>query len=311
MNFLQSPSTFFALRYRVYPPLLNPTDAYTQPVVFRDVYSPTLRLYAPSRRFTAPMEYRPARFAFLETQMPSAPGEHWLALGVATTPAITCPPDLNVPGETWEFQTDFQLDFGGAWDANAGQVLALYNCYEGQNAPFFFAQPGLAIGRKPRAPAYQGQGITCAGPQPIRLIEYATPRIEIGNAHAFIATPPQRVTLDHFVANHVNAPVTVTMSYTSPRGLTWGFYADAAGATPLANPLRLEPKGTAGWTRNFFAIADIAAGTPAGLEMLTLAATDVALPTRSAWTADSVWVGQWLAPPTAQEYFYFLPLILR
>jgi hypothetical protein len=309
MNFFQSSATFFALRYPVHPPLLDPTDSYTQPVVFRDVYSPTLRLYAPSRLFTAPMEYRPGRFSFLETQLPSAPGEHWLALGVATTPTITCPAGLNVPGGTWQFETDFQLDFGGAYDANEGRVLALYSCYEGQNAPFFFTQSGWALGGKPRAPAYQGQGITCTGPQPIRLVEYSTPRIEIGNPRAFIAYPPQRVTLDHYVSNYASAPVTVTLSYTSTRGLPWGFYSDAAGTTPLVGPIRLEHKGASGRTRNFFVIADIAAGTPTGLETLTITATDVALPSRSAWTADSVWVGAWVPPPAGN--LLYLPLVLR
>jgi hypothetical protein len=229
------------------------------------------------------MEYRPARFSFLETQLPSAPGEHWLALGVATTPTVTCPAGLNVPGGTWQFQTDFQLDFGGTYDANVGKILSLYNCYEGQNAPFFFAQTGQLPGSKPRAPAYQGQGITCAGPRPIELISHSAPRLEVGSPHTFIASPSQRVTFPQYVFNHGSAPVTVNLSFTSTRNLPWGIFADAAGATPLANPILLAADSQLGSYREFYMIVDIPAGTSSGLEMLTITATDVASPSRSAW----------------------------
>jgi len=96
IDFWQTDTTFFVLRF----PDLEATPPYTAsyklPVAFWGTYSPTLTLVQhgvpPTHIVTVPLEYRPYYHTFLHNELPSAPGERWLALGGVTTPTIECPP---------------------------------------------------------------------------------------------------------------------------------------------------------------------------------------------------------------------------
>jgi len=65
----------------------------------------------PTPVLSLPLEYRPQYHAFLERELPAAPGEHWLALGTVTTPALDC---SSVPTLThWATVLELVLDLGG------------------------------------------------------------------------------------------------------------------------------------------------------------------------------------------------------
>jgi len=134
--------------------------------------------------------------------------------------------------------------------------------------------------------------------------------------HTGWVTPTQTISFPHTVANHTGAPITVTLSHSSTLGLPWGFYSGTVSApdlplTPITGPVRLNSSYPGRW-RYFWLIATVPAGAPSGAETLVITATDVASPTRSAWTSDLVWVGDWVAPPPPPRWYQlYLPLVLR
>jgi hypothetical protein len=309
-DLLQSESTFFALRFPVQPPTLAYTEPYTLPVVFRGSYSPTLSLVqlGPySEIFAASLEYRPQYHTFAENELPATPGERWLALGVASTPTITCPQGLDVASGDWLFEPRFYLDFGGVQDTCADCVLPLYYCYKGQELPVSLAQ------LRGDVTSYQGWGITCLGPHPLRLETPSptTPPFVLGGRHAAYITATQTISFSHHVMNRGSVPVTVTLDYTSELGLNWGIYEDAAGQVPLVGPVALATGGPER-IRYFWMIADVPEGTPSGAESLIITAADTSSPALSTWTSDVLWVGDWVEPPPPpMPYKLYLPLVLR
>ncbi len=313
MALLQGGHAFLALRFPVYPPTLAYTAPYTLPLVFSPIHTPTLRLkrYNPAATIlSVPLEYKPWYHTFLENELPAAPGEHWLALGVVSTPAVDC---ASVPDMTdWSYQANFWLDLGGTPEAGRGRLLPLYYCYEGQTPP-----PALwgAPGATADAASYQGWGITCLGPHFLRL--EAMPPLELDGMHTAWITPTQTISLHHRVWNWSWAPLTVTLAHSSALGLPWGIYSGTADApavplTPITGPFQLGAYYP-NQIRHFWLIATVPAGTPVGAETLVITATDVTSPTRSARTSDLLWIGDWVAPPPPpwQRHRLYLPLVLR
>jgi hypothetical protein len=197
--------------------------------------------------------------------------------------------------------------------------LPIYYCYEGQVPPAALAGVSRLLGAGVAATTYQGWGITCLGPHPLRLHgDPPMPGFEIGSTHTGWITPTQPITLSHYVLNLSNAPVTLTLSYSSSLDLPWGIYSGTWQAptlplVPITEPLRLKaPTGGMRDVRTFWLIGSAPAGTPAGAETLIITARDVTSPARSVWTSDLVWVGDWVAPPTPIHWrALHLPLLLR
>jgi len=311
MALLQGGHAFLALRFPVYPPTLAYTEPYTLPVVFSSAHTPTLSLKRHNPAATVlevPLAYKPWYHTFLENELPAAPGERWLALGAVTTPTVDC---AGVPTLTdWSYEANFWLDFGGAPEAGRGRVLPCYYCYEGQTPPT--ALWG-ALGAD--ATSYQGWGITCLGPHVLRLAELSP--LELDGMHTVWVTPTQTISLHHSVWNwSMTTPITVSLTSSSTLGLPWGVYSGTADApdvplVPITGPFRLE-LFMPNQVRHFWLIATVPACAPSGsIETLVITATDVASPTRSAWTTDLLWVGDWVAPPPPPWYRLYLPLVLR
>ncbi len=59
--------------------------------------------------------------------------------------------------------------------------------------------------------------------------------------------------------------------------------------------------------------ATVPSGTPAGAGTLVITATDVISPARTAATWDLLWVGDWVAPPSAPWHRrrLYLPVLLK
>jgi len=308
VDFLQEGTFFLALRFPdlfATPPYAG---SYVLPIVFRGEYSPTLSLvqyegYRPTKVVTAPLEYKPERFTFLENELPSAEGEHWLALGVQSSPPITCPEGIEIADGDWELELEVWADFGGDHGACTECVLPVYICHEGQEIPFLFARMARASGNVGVA-SYQGWGVTCLGPHPIRLVEWfapdASPPFVLGGMKIVPLMPTQTIAIPHSIENWGRATVRVGLDYSSTLGIPWGIYAGTADApdiplVPITGPITL---GTS-WPdsiRYFWMIAEVPAGTR-GAETLIITATDVASPDLSTWTSDLAWVGAWMTPP--------------
>lgn len=319
VDFWQSDTTFFAVRFPVQPPTLAYTGAYTLPVVFQGSYSPTWKLvqYNPDATvFTGSLEYKPEHFTFLANELPSARGEHWLALGAKSSPSITCPQGLDT--RDWEFETHFYLDFGGVQDTCAGCVLPVYYCYEGEDEPFAGALLAQTFGEADIT-SYQGWGLTCLGPQPLTLSGSSgpDPAFELGKMHMAWITQTQTISVVHALQNDLGAvPVTVTLDYSSTLGLPWGIYSgDWTGPdiplVPITNPVYLG-SSPPDYRRIFWMIVQVPAGTPDGPETLIINATDVYDPANAIWTSDLLWVGEWVPPPPAPFWHQvYLPVVME
>lgn len=317
---LQSERAFFALRFPVLPPPLAYTQPYTLPLLTGGPDDSFALLqdwsaWPPTPVLSAPIEYRPEYHSFLESELPAAPGEHWLAFGLATTPTLDCA-SVTMPLEEWGFALDLKLDFGGPQDACTGCVLPVYNCYAGQEPPSAFTRLVGASGAG--VTSYQGWGVTCLGPHPLRLAEEAPP-LELRGTHAAWITPTQTISLGHSLWNWSGDPVTVTLAHSSTLGLPWGIYAGThtkpyTPLTPIAGPIRLEDRPFPGWIRYFWLIADVPSEAPSGAETLTISATDVSSPANHATNWDLLWVGDWVEPPPYEGelgFRLYLPLVLR
>ncbi len=309
---LQEDTTFVAVRFPDLSAASPYTSSYTLPVVFSPGYFPAMSLMQYDDQgdpltevFTASMEYKLAHLSFLVNELPSVEGEYWLALGVPPSPPITCPEGLDIAGGDWGIEAEFWLDFGGEEGACTECVLSRYYCYEGEEAPFLFALMGQMLGRHTSASSYQGWGITCMGPHPLRLRGGGTPDppFVLDGMHSAVISPTQTISFLHTIRNLGDDPVTVTLDHTSTLGIPWGIYAGTEDEpdlplVPITDPVDLTPQ----WdlmgrnTRHFWMIAEVPAGTQ-GAETLRITATDVTSPALSTWTSDLLWVGEWMTPP--------------
>lgn len=329
MDVLQSDSSFIALRFPDLPPTSTYTASSDMPVVFHAAYFPTLRLVQKGTWpqpdtvvFTTSLDYKPAHFTFLENELPAAEHERWLALGVVSTPTVTCPAELALDSGEWEFVFDVWLDFGGAKDACLECVLPFYYCYEGQATPSATGLGRLMQDVGLTGTAYQSWNRTCLGPQPLRLVDWdapvdnMSPPFVLEGMNTAHVSPTQTISLSHYISNEGFESVTVTLDYSSTLGLPWGIYSGTEEGPDFPLIEISQPLTLGAWsasTRYLWMIAEVPTGTQ-GAETLVLTATDVTSPTQFAWASDLVWIGEWIAPPPSpfeQSHRIYLPLVLR
>lgn len=309
---LQSDDAFLALRAPVSP--TADLEGYPLPVVFGDPYSNTLQLisydtFPPVPVITVPVELRPERHTFLESKLPSAPGEHWVALGLVSE-TVTCPGSALAAGD-WEFKAQGTLDLTHQPHNCEGCVLPFYYCYEGQEAPLLSTALRGALGGD--VTSYQGWGITCIGP-------YAAPLLHdsewsFGGASSAWVTPTQTITLGHYIhLNITSVPMTFTLDYTSSLDVEWSIYGGDWSGPDLGDPITPPIPVTPGDYKYFWMISDaVPTDTVAGAHSLVVTVTSVVSPTDSLWAADAIWVGKWVAPPPGPggDYRLYLPLVLK
>jgi hypothetical protein len=320
VDFLQADTTFAALRFPVQPPTLTYTEPYTLPVSFAREHSPTLalkdsRIFPFTDLFTVSLEYKPRHFTFLENELPAAPGEHWLALGVVPSPTLTCPAGLNLGPDDWLSIAEIWLDLGGGKDAYADSLLPLYYCYEGEESPFATTLASWLLDGDLSVTSYQGWGITCLGPHPFRLLDWAlpdpSPPFELHGSNFARIQPSQAVSLSHRLRNLGVDPVTVNLEYASEAGLTWEIYSGTEDGPdmPLTGPLMLpDPE------RYIWLVTTVPGGAASGPETVVVTATDTTAPAQSSWTSNLLWIGDWVAPPPqpwTPRYEIYLPVIIR
>ena len=315
LAFLKEDSAFLAARMPVTP--TASTQSYPIPIVFGDVYSANLALVnkdTDTKVFTVPAEYRPERFTFLENKLPSAsPGEHWVALGLSSSPPTSCPtlPELK-PGK-WELQATAYLDLG-----TDPRVLPIYFCYEGQSPPPGVSALQMAAARIASASgadigitSYQDQGITCLGPKLLHLRDDADrPDLSLYGSSAHSISPTETITLHHRLA--ASTAMTVALDYACPLGITWDMYIDCHNAypTPITSPIWVDTPYDYDYEDVCLAAHQVQIGAEDGPYTLVVTATSVMTPGISSTASDMLWVGAWVAPPGGDRDVY-LPVVLR
>jgi len=293
LHLLQSGKTFIALRVPIY--------SGTLPVCLDDGYAPYLNLlderpWPPTPILTTSLEYKPQYQNFAATELPAAPGEHWLTLGAVTSPAIDCNSLPALPLNEWEYQANVWLDFGGTADAGQGAVLPLYYCYEGQAPP------------NADTASYQGWGITCLGPHYMTLQDGLGNWELTGQGFGWL-TPTQTISFSHTLYNwtpYPPTPLTFTLAASSTLPAGWAFYADPQGQTPLTGPIRVDD------VLEFWAFGQTPAGAAPGAYELFITARTADTTPASQQATDLLWVGDWVAPPLPPWWRkLYLPLVLK
>jgi hypothetical protein len=303
-NWLQSDNVFAAMRVPV--TVTVPYSSFPLPVIFspdedkQPVMKFTINGMPVVGIVDVPLEMRPERMTYLENNLPAATGEHWLALGVAATPDVTCPSGINNTG--WEFQFSFPIDLIGK-----ATNLPTYYCYEGNDSP---PVGGLAarIMAGANSASIQADGITCIGPQDQSLNPSLS--MHIGNPGvAWNIKPPKSVSFMHYLSENTLTPVNLSAN-SDLSGSTWTFYRGDDSAPDLNNPI------TNPWTPSstfdfFWLVGDIPTGASAGSYNVTVAAAKASDPSTSTHIDDLLWVGEWVSPGEENNYKIFLPVLIK
>jgi hypothetical protein len=312
---LQSDDVFLAMRMPVSPTAAL-TEGYPLPIVFEGLYSNTLQLVSydlMASVITAPLELRPERFTFLENALPSAPGEHWMALGLMPD-TVTCPQGLELAVDGWNFHGQSYLNLTHQPDGCEGCLLPAYYCYEGQESPWDLATLSSMLDEN--VTSYQGWGITCLGPQPLSLTDDSSPSWHLGGLSAVWVTPTQSITLQHYISVDTGGdPMTLALDYTTTMtGVEWGIYGGTWAEPDLGDPITLPvPVAEGEWKVVWMVSEPVPTSTVAGAYNLSLTATSVVSPSDFLWASDVIWVGTWVAPPPPPGYDYhvYLPLVVK
>lgn len=306
-NWLQGDSAFAALRVPV--TASAPNASFPLPVIYgpNEDTHPVLQFTINSMPVVGirdvPLDILPERATYLENNLPSATGEHWLALGVSTDPnvKVTCPSGLNNTG--WEFHFSFPIDLVGK-----ATNLPIYYCYEGDDAPPVSVMAAKILAGA-KATSIQAEGITCVGPQDHSLVE--SPTLHIGNpGAAWNITPPDNVTFLHILEESTLTAVNLSVSSNLPAS-TWTFYKGDDTAPDMGQPIT-NPWMPSSTFDVFWLVGEVPEGTDAGSYNITVTAAKDGDPNISAQVNDILWVGEWV-PPSEQnsDYTIFLPLLIK
>lgn len=315
VDFLQSNNAFLGFRATLSRTV--GADSYAWPVVFTQPESATLRVVNTS--MSTRIEYRPQRAAFLENHLPSSPGEHWVPLGIVTSPLQTCPEGGLVLGPgagPVTGRSEVYLSLFLDLDATE-RVLPVYLCYEGQEGPPGAPPAAMAAARLAGAlggvgaTAFQGDGITCLGPYPQPLPDVWGGLHLKGPVFTPI-TPTNTISLELEISTMAFRTITTTATFASDLPVAWGLFRDVAGTQPIAPGVAPIVIDGPSWVKSFWAMAEVPGGAAApspGPYALVVTATEQDDGSQQAHTA-LLWLGGWVAPPGGLRELY-LPAVLK
>ena len=239
--------------------------------------------------------------------LPAEEGRAWVALGVpADAPA--CAAGLSAPENSWSFATDFALDLRTLPDGGEGSYVDAYACYEGGDQPFADAvtsalakQAGVGVA------SYQGEGITCLGPQRVYFREYPDWRLD-GTSVTAISTT-EHIVLRHAVQKGGSADLSLDCAVDSTLDVEWSLYYGSQAEPDMEQPITVQILASGETTYFWLVSGAVSAEVPAGPNEVRTTLTNAA-PAEEQTAFDTVWVGDWVAPPGAVAN-PFLPLIMR
>lgn len=318
INLLRSDQAFVALRvpvaasevvsHAVSVPLLLSGDFVPQMQIWR--YTP----YPSKTVYSTTLQLRPDRLETLANILPQAEGERWLALGVPPD-APACADGINQAAKTWSFGARIFLDLSRQTNSCVGCTLPFYFCYAGQDEPLTAQTMPLALalaGGDANVATYQGYGITCMGPQSMQLITNLI--WKLGGAATDIVTPTQSLRFLHTLKNSTGSSQSYNLTAESGLRVAWRFYGGTADAPNLQLPITLPMAVANNELKYFWVISDpLPANTPHGPYNLRLTAAPVSAPADVQWTADTIWVGDWVAPPEGPPVrrYVYMPIVFK
>jgi hypothetical protein len=234
-----------------------------------------------------------------------------MALGPVSD-TVTCP-GYELAADRWSFKWQNYLDMTHQPENCEGCMLPIYYCYEGQKAPSALAAVHSMLVAGANATSYQGWNITCVGPQAVPLRH--EPTWELGGAASVWVTPTLPITIHHYILlDFESDPMTFTFDYTDTLGVEWSIYGGDWSEPDLDTPVTLPITATGENPQHLWMISEpVPTDAAAGAHTLTITATSITSPADSLWTTDTIWVGDWVAPPPLPEYSFYihLPLVLK
>jgi hypothetical protein len=312
-DWLQSDQTFAAMRL---PVSVGSDPSYELPVLFPAsgaAGAPKVRLEVNGMPFAGtpslPLEMRSDRITYMENSLPSASGEHWVALGVNQANKVTCPTGLNLTH--WEFY--FEYPVNPAAPINA---FPLYYCQEGQNPPPMggtIPSPLMSLKKEVNAPGVQVEGITCLGPYEQNI--NTAPVIAVGHPNTlWNKYPLDEIRLKHYVQVIGLAPTIKFIISSDLAGFGWKLYEGDDNAPNLSKEVDMTQAYTALPTMMFFwMIGTVPAGTSPGPHTFSLRVEKSDDSSKYGLSTDLVWVGSWVAPPPpgGKIFGIYVPLVRK
>ena len=198
----QSANTFMAWRLPVTSTTL-PNQPYTVPVLTQETNSPymILEMYG-SGNVAMPLEVRATASEWANQNLPAAPGEMWVALGVQPDAQVTCPAGLNL--NAYSLKAEIQLDLTNLPDQCAGCTLEFYGCYKTE------AMPAALRAAAALAPnSLTAGGFTCLGEDMVlNMGNWAYD----DNTESLLLKPGDPIYIHYFVFNWGSDPITLNLA---------------------------------------------------------------------------------------------------
>jgi hypothetical protein len=310
LDFLMSDRVFFAVQAPVTSsgPI---TESQSLSLVMGEYNPGTLDIQIwgqGSPAHSVELETRHERATFMTNALPAEGGKAWVALG-APDDAPTCPAHLNAAADAWSVRSSISLDLRTLPNGGEGSHITSYMCYEGQDSPVVDAVAATLARRAGVGLAsYQGEGITCLGPQITYFHENAAWQLE-GSSHE-TATVAEPITFHHAVLRISGPGLSLNYAITSTLDVEWGLYYGSDTQPNLGQPAP-NPMPMSGTFTNIWLVSEeVSAETPAGPYSALLTLTNAATPADVRIASNTIWVGDWVAPPAPPKN-PFLPLIVR
>ncbi|MCD4748651.1 MAG: hypothetical protein K8R59_04680 [Thermoanaerobaculales bacterium] len=252
-----------------------------------------------------PLEYVPSRNEWLHNHLPVQSATRWAALAPKQAPVTLLEDRFPIEAGRWELFTTGVVNLGHMPNSCENCILEVYMCHEGSGPPPFFESGFKAVAGVFKT--YQGDGVTCFGPLPVRLVDSwggipsdFDPPILLRGQGLSRVTPPGQVQFHHTL--ETSGSETISLTVESSRGRQWGFYEGDYEQPDLGRPITGNIT-VQGFT-NVWLVADIPADAPAGSETVLLSASRTAEPSKKVWATDVLWVGDWVAPPGGESRFW-------
>ena len=310
IDLLKSDAVFFAVQAPVTSsgPI---TESQSLSLVMGD-YTPgtvEIQVWGPAGTvYSAEVETRDERATFMTNELPAKEGAAWIALGLPDD-APACPAGLNAPANNWSILTNVAFDLRTLPDGGEGSHITGYMCYEGDELPLVdVAVSAAAKQAGVQLASYQGEGITCLGPQILTFGD--SPAWQLEGASLVSGEISESVALHQAILRNSGAALSLTPEISSTLDVEWSLYYGTDSAPNLGQPI-VSPFSMPMGYADFWLVSDaLGAETPAGPHSVQLTLVNGALADDVQTIYDTVWVGDWVAPPGPPAN-PFLPLILR
>ena len=288
----QSANAFMAWRVPVADQIV-PNESYTLPLVASATVHPQAVLISSAVQVKMPLEVRLAATKWANANLPSAPGEMWIALGVDPDANITCP---AMNSTAYTISSNLTFDLSGRPQACANCVLPAYTCYKTSSAAASallgktFNLLGSGI---PRTVAGD---TTCLGPAETTLLDLDASNWFFEDFDAFLNLKPNDpIQVRYWIWNKTSDPQSFNFSTASNLpGATWTIYPGKPGPTDwyepdLSNPLTGTSVNVPGnaWFY-LYALGTTPAGATAGQYSHSMTVTDATGANPASWKGSTI-----------------------